>query len=770
MMDAKRISVNLRVFNKAFGEGTIKVVYDKRESVTVVFDNAEFGQKDIHINYLFEIYNVEEVVFHKKHGKGIIFEYRGNNIFYVVFYNDYEGEIPGDELEPFHEEKIVEEIEEEQKVEEFRIIPSNYSEQSSFSTPVKQFLTSLKKKYSDGLAAIKSYEENGGNVGVFLVPNRGIVVFKMMSLEEKDIDFLYNKMYYAACKGQLEKFRAFYTDKMLMSKKLYWSNQNNTNKCFRYPTRFVFVFENIHKDKINKDKLALSDIDIFFKGFDNFFDNNDVLTNFEPYVESDFKTIEQELYGAIIERIIPEYSTLVDIVPQEKSESQRKKTDFKFAPITGKEREFRALSLDDEQIKIINDTKPGHYITLANPGTGKSVLLVSKAYRIKSANKDSKVLITCYNNNLMQHHSEFAVLSGMSESGLYIKTFHKLITQALEEENLYRVNHLNDDGLSSEFQKAIDIFEENYDAGKIKMKFDAIFIDEVQLFEPRWIDLCYKMLGQDPQNAVFELFGDINQNVREMQLKKKAPWQQLKLVPSFKGRYKKIVKNYRNTQRIAKYLNALITDFNDYLAKRGIQFDDEDMGMTTVFNDTLGEKVTVAISSHATYARIANLIKSRVNKGEAQYSDYAIIYPASKIKDLFSPIQLITDALDKNRIPYDFICGDIATKKKVFECTGVILTTIDSSLGLDFKHVIFCGLHFWDYFYNPETGIISNFTNGLLSSNPVALDKLSEIGKKIYSACSRARLSLEVMDDLDKDSPIRQILRPKNGKEYYNDK
>ena len=768
-MEINEVTVGLRVTHNKFGEGIVDRVDIKREVALVAFDDSTQGKKEIVVHFLKRPFDVEEIVLHEKYGKGVIFEHQGNNLYYVVFYDGFEGQISGKDLELFvDEESNVADEETVVQIEEFRIIPSNYSEQSSFSSAAKRFLSFLANTYSNGLATIRAFEEKGGNVGLLLVQDKGIIVFKMMSLTKDNTDLLYNKMYFDACKGDLERFRAFYTGKMLMSKNLCCVNSTGTSKCFKYPTRFVFVYENLSVDDVDVNRLLVKDRDIYFRNFESVFEENELFSNFEAYVRDDFNGLDRDAYSSIVDRVVPEYTTLIDIVPKGGGKKATGKHTFSFAPITGSEREFKALALDDDQIKTINDTKPGHYITLANPGTGKSVILVSKAYRIRSINKNSKVLITCFNNPLMQHHTEFAELSGMFGEGFYIKTFHKLIIQLLEENDIFHFSHPTDDDIDAEFKKAIDLFEENLNAGKIKTHFDAIFIDEVQLFEPKWIDMCYKMLIPNKEEAVFELFGDMNQNVRELQLNKKAPWQQLVATPSFRGRYKKIVKNYRNTQRIAKYINALITDFNNYLSKRGVTIDEEEMGMTTVFNDTLGEKVLVSVSSNLNYARIANTIKRRVKNGEANYSDFAIIYPAAKILNLFSPVQLLTESLDKNEIPYDFICGDYITKKKVFDCTGVILTTIDSSLGLDFKHVIFCGLHFWDFFVNPETRVIGDFTTALQQNNPLALDKLSEIGKKVYSACSRAKISLEIMDDLNRGSPIRNIIRPENGKEYFD--
>lgn len=68
--------------------------------------------------------------------------------------------------------------------------------------------------------------------------------------------------------------------------------------------------------------------------------------------------------------------------------------------ITGREVEYKTFFLDEYQVGVVNDMGKGHRVILANPGAGKSVLLLSKAFKYASLYKDSKVLLTCYNNNL----------------------------------------------------------------------------------------------------------------------------------------------------------------------------------------------------------------------------------------------------------------------------------------------------------------------------------------------------------------------------------
>ena len=105
----------------------------------------------------------------------------------------------------------------------------------------------------------------------------------------------------------------------------------------------------------------------------------------------------------------------------------------------------------------------------------------------------------------------------------------------------------------------IDRFEHFVDSGIIQTNFNAIFIDEIQLFDPKWIDICYKLLDKsNGKDFFFEMFGDINQDVKSLRSKGKASWQNTKIVPSLQGRVKKLEKNYRNTDLIAKYLTTMI--------------------------------------------------------------------------------------------------------------------------------------------------------------------------------------------------------------------
>ena len=99
-----------------------------------------------------------------------------------------------------------------------------------------------------------------------------------------------------------------------------------------------------------------------------------------PY-DTNFQRISDDECKAIFERLAPEYT----VVLKEKDEVDVPEITYDIPAeseeINGKEVEYRTFYLDDYQVSQINDMGRGHRVMLANAGAGKSVLLLSKAFK-----------------------------------------------------------------------------------------------------------------------------------------------------------------------------------------------------------------------------------------------------------------------------------------------------------------------------------------------------------------------------------------------------
>ena len=68
--------------------------------------------------------------------------------------------------------------------------------------------------------------------------------------------------------------------------------------------------------------------------------------------------------------------------------------------INTSDRAVQSYRLDKKQIDIINKIAKGNQLILACAGSGKSVLLIAKCFKLASLNPSEQFLITCYNRNL----------------------------------------------------------------------------------------------------------------------------------------------------------------------------------------------------------------------------------------------------------------------------------------------------------------------------------------------------------------------------------
>jgi superfamily I DNA and RNA helicase len=436
---------------------------------------------------------------------------------------------------------------------------------------------------------------------------------------------------------------------------------------------------------------------------------------------------------------------------------QKDESSVKMVPISNKDQEFIALSLDDDEIRFINNTKPGHWLTLANPGTGKSVILLSKAYRLVSMNPESKVLITCYNDNLCTHHTIFKERTGLNSHGLYVKKFFKMVFDLLKDYKIPTIGLENLKNNENKYDLAIKYLYDYVSEPEYKPIFDAIFIDEVQLFKPIWILTLKLMLKK---GGYFELYGDLNQNVRTSNNGLKTPWKDKSLNLNWQGHTRYLTKNYRNTKNNNNKLTKLIEKINNNVKKYKPDFELEDTKLASISSRNNKRRVYIPRSDEAGMPKkVIHMIEEAHEKWHASYDDIAIIFPVSHY-DNYQPFEKIKKLLENKGIENCQIFGEKDVKSRLNDTNGIIFSTIESSLGLDFNIVIVCGTAYWKNYWTKSSYKPQILTQEKLESGDNdAITAYCDYGRKLYSACSRARNGLIIVDDLPNDSPMRLLIK-----------
>lgn len=645
-----------------------------------------------------------------------------------------------------------------------KIWPSEFERKEHINAGERFLLRNALKNFKDGCFVIGidplGYCTDQVHMGMYISPEQGLVTF---SIVQGNIDAAQVPM----LQMMAETIEKSIYERLLNSKLLIVRHDNKKRLKFPYKHLYIFVNEDVPVTSCEQDILSsfapYSAVRFFIptmaKSRPEYVKDLCIFDDIRMPYDSNFSGISGEESLAIFERLAPEYT----VVMKEKETVEVPITEKSFPDeseaITGDEVEYRTFYLDDYQIGQINDMGRGHRVILANAGAGKSVLLLSKAFKYTGLYKGSNVLLTCFNNNLADSYrfkKSCAAMSG-NDRKLFVLTLHKLVEKLFRECLDKTIGEYASD---EQIQECIDAVKN----GTIKIRFKAIFIDEVQIFTPLWLELCYALLEKS-QDALFLMAGDLNQTVRSQSRRGDAPWKKIadgKL--DFTGRVKYIEKNYRNSPEISEFLNRMLAYMNQKLSQLDmINMDEFEYDS---FEDGDSKNVALKIATGIYRGQIKevviNAIHEITDKYHIGYSEIAVLYP-QKGNRLFKYnfLYWITEGMNQGHIPFSIISTpEDGQKVKYSDTSGVVLSSIDSSLGLDFRAVVLAGLYPFNYVFD------SNSNAKKLSSWEIVGDFEPDVKenvqiemRKLYTACSRAREVLYVLSDLTPGTIIDDIIR-----------
>lgn len=603
-----------------------------------------------------------------------------------------------------------------------------------------------------------------------VITSKGVVFLKFYenfsdaSLFEKNMQ-LYVQFVYPTVKKII-------AEKLLGNKSI---SENSTT--LKFPINIVYVFPNLKRADI--DKLQLTSIAEFVKkqclfseefselrqGFGVVIER--LLDNSILQISATAMQISDINVNSVIQRIAPEYVTLR--VACIANSDTAPGVDSELLVIDENDVVVKVFRLDKDQINIVNRISKDdpNQLILACAGSGKSVLLISKCFKAAQMNPKKKFLITCRNENLRSLYTWFIDRAGLREKNVECLTFHALCKKLLEK-NGFAVQHGDFDGWVN---SAID----KLNLGRIKERYYGIFIDEVQAFETEWYKLCFNLLeNKDTKDHIFVICGDKTQRLDKLKKHGQAPWQVGEGYPSYRGGNKniRIEKNYRNCIEINEYINRYVSNAKQYLYD--IQDDynlDPDMFLRgqAFFHGEGVKYIQLARKSvNCEINTIVQVINKIHDENEIPYDEIAVIMYQGQFRrkisgwldDQYSLQQDLETRLNFEDIPYCRLYSTEAGWQDHFgETGGVRLIKFQSSLGLDFKAAIICGLVSlgeYDGIKNPKWKLLK--TNEDRYANAIA-NTQSAI-QNLYVACTRAKEILYIIaPETESESVFMKILK-----------
>lgn len=465
--------------------------------------------------------------------------------------------------------------------------------------------------------------------------------------------------------------------------------------------------------------------------------------------------ITENLVNNIFQRLCPELT-----IPRKFILDENASIHAHDGLIRNNDRAVQSYRLDDRQINIINKIAKGNQLILACAGSGKSVLLISKCFKLASLNPDQNFLITCYNRNLHNYYQWAIAQAGFTDKNVRCSTFFGLCRQLLESNHLPLPAHY-----SAKHNAPDDYYDRLFEAAnnalaskKIKERFYGIFIDEVQIFKPEWYRFCFNLLcSKNADDHFFVIAGDKSQDIKNNIKNSRAPWQGGgSEYPEYRGKTLPIETNYRNSKQINDAIDRFVASAkicgeslgadltsDPELFLRGTAYREGNEPHIIELKDLSNEGEATAICDE-----IKRLIEA---EGLSEVDIAVILYNrhakyttpgwATHYYNLLAPIkQRFYQEGWEN--PAILMSGE-SEGATYGSRRGVTIATIEGSLGLDFRAVILAGLRPLGTHEKART--IDEIRN---SSGEVHAQKLEAFKKNvnfIYTGCTRAKDELTII-------------------------
>ncbi|MCC5803786.1 3'-5' exonuclease [Rossellomorea vietnamensis] len=343
--------------------------------------------------------------------------------------------------------------------------------------------------------------------------------------------------------------------------------------------------------------------------------------------------------------------------------------------------DIKAMDLHQENLaKQIGDK---NRLIRGVAGSGKTLILASRAKLLAKEQPDWKILILCYNISLARNIEQIVFHMMNEPDNLFDFDFSG--SENVQEKK----HHISVRNFHSWLKNDLKIKEKELPTVLEKIKngeailptYDAILIDEGQDFESSWFELVSGLLNPETKSLLL-----VEDRAQSIYKRKRSYLQDMGL--SFQGRSKVLSINYRNTAQVVKFawdFYKTHSSLKNKVVTR--EFEGEIIAPQSTRRKGIEPAIIKKGDFHQEARFVARQIKKLNEEKHVPFSEMLILY---RIKKSFSTsyIDILKRELQKEQIDY-FWLTENSESKRSFEKDDnrVKISTIDSSKGLDFQAV-----------------------------------------------------------------------------------
>lgn len=317
-------------------------------------------------------------------------------------------------------------------------------------------------------------------------------------------------------------------------------------------------------------------------------------------------------------------------------------------------------------------------------GSGKTLILASRAKLLSREHPDWKILILCYNISLANAIKQMVTHMLNEPEDLFDFDFTSEIDVNTKEHKNVIVRNFHSwlkNDLKIREQQIPDIISKLEKKEAILPKYDAVLIDEGQDFEPDWLRLVSLLINEDTQSLLL-----VEDRAQTIYKRMRSYVQDTGL--SFRGRSKVLSINYRNTAQIVQFaweFYRKYSMFKDKVVNREIE--GEIIAPQSTKRKGPKPGIVRAKSFYDEMKIVARQIQKLHEEKKVPLQEMLILYRVKR--NLQYPIiEIIKRTLKDHKIDYYWIAENEQSKRSFEKEDGKVkISTIDSSKGLDYQAV-----------------------------------------------------------------------------------
>lgn len=330
--------------------------------------------------------------------------------------------------------------------------------------------------------------------------------------------------------------------------------------------------------------------------------------------------------------------------------------------------------MDREQESLAKSLGDGHRIIRGVAGSGKTLVLMFRAKLLARCNPRHKYLVICYTK----------ALGGQ-------------LRRLLEDFPNVEVTHIDKLAWNLAHGMIKHTGGKEYDADKVigsalkavgrgsGSRYDGVLVDEAQDLSTDALILLTKLLKPGCDDLI--IVADAAQNI----FRRKFSWKQAGI--QAQGRTRMLRVNYRNTREILEFASAfLLGEKTDRL--REINFDDENTFIPPESSKRSGPPPKLIFVSNV-MEEVNETVRITAEKLRSLRpgQKIAVLYPGADSKDRGYWLNRL---MNECGIQHFWVSAEESAKARLGAASeSVLLSTVQSSKGLEFSRVIVCGT-WWD--------------------------------------------------------------------------